>query len=234
MEGADLPGKGQDRLRAGAQLLLLPRRHGGVSHRGDTVGDRLVQIQVFLLRDRHADSAGGAAGAIRVRFPVPLRVVSGADSQDSAAQKEAVHEEAQAAAVSQVPDPAADGDAAADLHQRGGAGRSLLLQVPVSAGRAGGRDPAVPGQRQHALVIMGAQLLISTAISLLSMNVPYYLGRGSVLARGCFFPFATLSPVFSFGDVRINLLSFKHDVQSETQTSSSASYLEAYKKQRKD
>lgn len=86
---------------------------------------------------------------------------------------------------------------------------------------------------KYALVIMGAQLLISTAISLLSMNVPYYLGRGSVLARGCFFPFATLFPMFSFGDVRINLLSFKHDVHSETQTSSGTSYLEAYKKQRK-
>ena len=61
-------------------------------------------------------------------------------------QKEAVHEEAQTAAVSQVPDSAADGDAAADFHQRGGDGQSLLLQVPVPAGRTGRRDSAVPRQ----------------------------------------------------------------------------------------
>ena len=137
IEGANLQGKGQDRLRAGPQLLLLSRRHRRVSHRGDTVGDRLIQIQVFLLRDRHADSAGGAAGTVRVRFPVPLRVVSGADSQDSAAQKEAVHEEAQTAAVPQVPDPAADGDAAADLHKRGG---TCLLYTSTQAQRQRGKQ----------------------------------------------------------------------------------------------
>ena len=83
LQGADLPGKGQDRLRAGAQLLLLPRRHGRVPHWGDSVGDRIVQVPVFLLRYRYADPAGRSAGAVRVRLPVPLRVVSGAAAQDS-------------------------------------------------------------------------------------------------------------------------------------------------------
>lgn len=105
-----------------------------------------------------------------------------------------------------------------------------VMIATVVAGVAGYFTAKKPVK--FALVIMGVQLLVSTAIYPLSTLV-LHLGPGSVLARGCFFPFATLFPVFSFGEARIKLLSFKHNVQSETQTSSSTSYLEAYKKQRK-
>ena len=94
-EGRNLSGEGKGRLRAGAQLLFLPGRIGRLPHRLVSGGGGVFKIQLFLLCHRIPPIAGGPAGAVYLRIPLPLRMVSGAAAQDP--DPEAIHQKTEAA-----------------------------------------------------------------------------------------------------------------------------------------
>ena len=147
-QGWTVSGRGEDRLRAGAELLFLPGSVGRVSHRGVSGGGWVFQVQLLLLYHRFPHFAGSSAGTLHLRLPVSLRLVSGVTAQDP--HKEALHEEAEAAAIPQVRRSAGDGLPAAGVScERRGHGRPVLLQIPLSPRRAGGSHPAVPRQFRH-------------------------------------------------------------------------------------
>ena len=138
----------QVRLRTGAELLLVPRGGGSLSHRLVSGGRRLVEIQVFLLHHRNSDFNRRSIGQIYLRLPLPVWVVSGAAAQNPVAQD--IDQKAQAFAVSEIWGAAGDGDSASDAgDQSARHGRSVLLQVSLPAGCAGGRDSVVPDERGH-------------------------------------------------------------------------------------
>ena len=70
-----------------------------------------IQVPLFLLHYRHPHPLWGAAGAVHLRFPLPVRVVSGAFAQDPIPQ--ALHQKVKAAALFKVCGAAGHGGAAA-------------------------------------------------------------------------------------------------------------------------
>ena len=148
LKGGLYQGDGEDRLRAGAELLLLPGGLRSLSHRGVSGGGGVFQVQLLLLYHRLSHSAGSPAGTLYLRLSVSLRLVSGAAAQDP--DEEALHKEAEAADIPQVRRPAGDGFPAAGVPcERCRHGRPVLLQIPLPPGRAGGGHPAVPCQFRH-------------------------------------------------------------------------------------
>ena len=111
-------------------------------------GGRLIKVQIFLLYHRNPDFIRRPARTIHLRFSVPIRLVSGAAAQNPLAK--AVHQKAEAAPLCEICGAADHGGAAArTCHERARHGRPVLLQVPVSAGRARGRAAAGGGQLRH-------------------------------------------------------------------------------------
>jgi len=136
-------------MRAGTELLFLPRCSGCLPHRLLSGGGRLLEIPLFLLHHRHSDFAWGVAGAGHLRISMPLWLVSGAAAQNP--HQEVFHQAPQTADLSEIHHSGGDGGAASHSGgQRPGHGRPLLLQVPVSPGRAGRCPSSGCRQRRHS------------------------------------------------------------------------------------
>ena len=123
-------GRRKIRLRAGAELLFLPGRGRCLSGGSIPGGGGLFQVPLFLLHYRHPHPLWGVAGAVHLRFPLPIRVVSGAFAQDPIPQ--AFHQKAEAAALFKVCGAAGHGGAAALLAVNElGMGDPFFLQVSL-------------------------------------------------------------------------------------------------------
>ncbi len=78
LKGGLYQGAGKTVVCAGTELLLLSGSVRGLSHRSVSGGGGVIEVQLFLLYHRLSHSAGRAAGALYLRLPLSLRLVSGA------------------------------------------------------------------------------------------------------------------------------------------------------------
>ena len=102
-----LPRHGESGLRTRPQLLFLSRCDRCLSHRLLSGRGGLIKVSLLLLHHRHPNPAGCAFGAIHLRFPLSLWMVSGAAAQNS--HKKVFDEISQAASLFQICSPADHG-----------------------------------------------------------------------------------------------------------------------------
>ena len=139
--GQNISGQGENGMRTGTKLLFLSCCDGSVPHRSLSGGCRIIQILVFLLHNRVPDFTRRDTGKIHLWFFVSVWMVSGFASQNP--RKEILHGQTEAAAVSEIYHPCCFCDSSADVcNEFDRDGRSVLLQIYLSAGRSGGGDPA--------------------------------------------------------------------------------------------
>jgi len=100
---SDIQGRGEKRLRPGAELLFMSRCAGRVSHRLAAKRAGFPSLPSALLCGGLSAVFRGAAGPGGVRLPVPLRLYPGAYPQDTPAPEKTPHiQRRQAPSLSQI------------------------------------------------------------------------------------------------------------------------------------
>lgn len=126
-------------MRSRTELLFLSGGLRGLPHRRISSCGGILEIRFFLLYHRIPDSGGRTFGPICLRIPVPIRLGPGFAAQDS--RQEDFHQEAETPDLCEICGANRNGGAASGAgDQRCGNGRSLFLQVHLSA-RCAGRSP---------------------------------------------------------------------------------------------
>lgn len=132
-------------MRSRPELLFLSGGLRGLPHRRIPSRGRILKIRFFLLHHRISDLGGCALGPIRLRIPVPLRLAAGSAAQDP--RPEDFHRETEVPDLYEICGADRNGDSASGADdQRCGNGRSLFLQVYLSARRAGRSSPPCGGK----------------------------------------------------------------------------------------
>ena len=78
LKGGLYQGAGKTVCVPGLNCYSCPAASGVLPHRGVSGGGGVIEVQLFLLYHRLSHSAGRAAGALYLRLPLSLRLVSGA------------------------------------------------------------------------------------------------------------------------------------------------------------
>lgn len=85
--GKNIQREAEKPLRAGTQLLFLPRRGGSLPHRGDAGGYRKLELQIRLLCGRVFSLYRSANRAVCLRLAVSFWADSGSAAQDTLPEK---------------------------------------------------------------------------------------------------------------------------------------------------